>query len=265
MEEKEIKHVNIHRHSEGSFFEKQDIIMVEEPLQISTAIQGKSPQSLSITMRSPGNDAQLALGFLYNEGIIQIGEKVTFKELPTGQINVFLSQQVDLKSPERNFYMTSSCGVCGKSSIDSLKIHAAPKKLNKKLNYKLIDQLYELMDRNQHAFNMTGGCHGAGVFTYDGENITVMEDVGRHNAVDKCAGELFLNNLLNQDEYILCLSGRSCFELIQKAIRMNCTTVIAIGAATSLAIETAKEFNITLIGFYKHYHFNIYTCKERII
>lgn len=265
MEDKLIKLINLNRYSEDSFFSKQDLIMVEEPLQINTVNMDGKVQPLSITMRTPGNDEELAIGFLFNESIIDIDDQATSEINWLGEVNVHLNKPKDTQTHARNFYMTSSCGVCGKSSIDALKINASTKEIKQQLNHTIISQFYELMNQQQAAFQSTGGCHGAGVFTYDGELVTLMEDVGRHNAVDKCAGFLYKNNLLEKNEYIMCLSGRSCFELIQKGVRMNCTTIISIGAATSLAVDTAKEFGITLIGFYKPYNFNIYTYKERII
>ena len=265
MEDKVIKQITVHRYSEDSFFDKQDLIMIEEPLQINSVNKNGIVQPLSITMRTPGNDEELALGFMYNESIINI-EDQAFSEINSkGEVNVHFNLPKDTQTHARNFYMTSSCGVCGKSSIDALKINASSKEINQQLNHSTISRLYEKMSLHQSAFKSTGGCHGAGIFTYEGELVTLMEDVGRHNAVDKCAGYMYQNDLLEKNEYIMCLSGRSCYELIQKAVRMNCTTIISIGAATSLAVDTAMEFGITLIGFYKPYNFNIYTYKERII
>jgi len=251
--------------SEHKFFDDQ--VMIEEPLQINTIEISGAKKPSSITMRSPGHDADLALGFMYNEGMINHSQDILKTEEKYGEVDVYFSEHFESKSllKERNFYITSSCGVCGKSSIEELKIHADKKPVNAKLNSSLISKMYQIMSDSQTAFNATGGCHGAGVFDYEGNLVILREDVGRHNAVDKCGGYLFKNDRISNHEYILCLSGRSCYELIQKAIRMNCSTIISIGAATSLAIETAKEFNISLIGFYKKDSLNIYAVKERIV
>ena len=144
-------------------------------------------------------------------------------------------------------------------------MHSEPKKINKLFSPDIIIGLYEEIRLKQKSFKLTGGSHSAAVFNYEGEMIVLREDVGRHNAVDKCAGYLYKNGLLESNEYILCLSGRSCYELIQKAVRMNCTTIISIGAATSLAIETAFQFNVTLIGFFKDTSYNIYNGQERLL
>lgn len=243
-----------------------DTIMIEEPLQINTidAINGKKPSS--ITMRSPGHDSELALGFMYGEGMIDSKAAIEKVIVSDGQTDVYFKEdhQSKIKS-ERNFYITSSCGVCGKSSIEELKIHSGKKEVVKTFDPKKIENLYTQMQSAQSSFVMTGGCHGAAIFDYEGNLIVCREDVGRHNAVDKCAGYLFNNELISENEYILCLSGRSCYELIQKALRINCTIVISIGAATSLAVQTAAEFNITLMGFYRPDRYNVYSGGDRVM
>ena len=242
-----------------------DTVMKESPLQINTIDHKNGKKASSITMRSPGNDAELAVGFMYGEGMIRHPSEIEKVETEEGIANVFFKgTHLPLTKTERNFYITSSCGVCGKSSIEELMIHGEPMKILKKIDPHKIQQFYVIMQEHQAAFKATGGCHGAAVFNYSGELVVSREDVGRHNAVDKCSGYLFNNELIQKDEYILCLSGRSCYELIQKAIRINCSTVISIGAATTLAIETAKAFNITLIGFFRSDSSNVYSIAERI-
>lgn len=244
-----------------------DFVMIEEPLQINTVNHLSEKKPASITMRTPGNDLELAIGFMYNEGILNHKNDLIRSHENFGEVDLYFSKNVQA-SPmdiERNFYITSSCGVCGKSSIEALQIHSEKKVINKKLSIDAIKNMYSQLKSGQSAFNETGGCHSAGLFDHAGNMIVMREDVGRHNAVDKCAGFLFQNTEIGLDEYVLCLSGRSCYELIQKGIRMNCSIIISIGAATSLAVETAREFNITLIGFYKGQTFNIYNGIERLI
>lgn len=251
--------------SEEVAFSKQDVVMIEEPLQINTLSTDGKISQLSITMRTPGNDAELALGFIYNEGLVQLDDSVSVINQSGNIILIKMGSNFQGQTSKRNFFMTSSCGVCGKSGLDDLTINAPARKIGKVLDHRLISNMYDQLKKAQTAFKETGGCHGAGVFDYNGEEIVIREDVGRHNAVDKCAGFLWMKELMEKDEYVLCLSGRGCYELIQKAIRMNCSTVICIGAVTSLAINTARDFGITLIGFFRPYNFNIYTYKERII
>ncbi|MBK7739551.1 MAG: formate dehydrogenase accessory sulfurtransferase FdhD [Saprospiraceae bacterium] len=265
MEEKLIIPVNIERLSEDMVFSKQDVVMIEQPLQMDALGPEGNMSRISITMRTPGHDAELALGFLFNEGLLQTGDAASVANHTDNNILIKMNHNIQGQASKRNFLMTSSCGVCGKSELNDLKINAPVRKIVHTLDHRNISSMYEWLKKEQKAFAETGGCHGAGVFDYEGHMITGREDVGRHNAVDKCAGYLWENNLLEKEEYVLCLSGRGCYELIQKAIRMNCTTVICIGAVTSLAIETAHQYGITLIGFFKPYNFNIYTYKERII
>jgi len=265
MENKLTRVEHIVRIRSGNPFVIEDEVMIEEPLQISVIDKNGIPSPLSITMRTPGHDVLLAIGFMYNEGMIDLQDQITETRLSPGEVGIRLEKPVAAGFASRNFYMTSSCGVCGKSSIDALKVHAPVRAFNKKLHTGHISRMYHTMSAMQKAFSLTGGCHGAGVFDYNGDPVAVFEDVGRHNAVDKCTGHLLMEKKLENDEYILCLSGRSCYELIQKAVRINCTTVISIGAPTSLAIETAKAFNLSLIGFYKPENFNIYTGRERIV
>lgn len=265
MENKLTKVERILRVRSGDAVMMADEVMIEEPLQISVINKDDIPSPLSITMRTPGHDVLLAVGFMYNEGMIDLQDQITETRLSPGEVGIRLEKPLTPEFSSRNFYMTSSCGVCGKSSIDALKVHAPVRTFNKKLHAGHISRMYHAMSAMQKAFSRTGGCHGAGIFDYNGDPVAVFEDVGRHNAVDKCTGHLLMEKRLENDEYILCLSGRSCYELIQKAVRINCTTVISIGAPTSLAIETAKAFNLSLIGFYKPENFNIYTGGERIV
>ena len=267
MNKTEVISLNINKFSEAMTSSEIDLVMIEEPLQINIVNHLSEKKPSSITMRTPGHDTELAIGFMFNEGIINHRNDLLKSSELNGQVDLYLGPDVNTNSNEieRNFYITSSCGVCGKSSIDALQIHAEKKPYNKKMAISNIKKMYDQMKASQSSFIQTGGCHGAGIFDFQGNLIVMREDVGRHNAVDKCAGFLFENSHPTDQEYVLCLSGRSCYELIQKGIRMNCSIIISIGAATSLAVETAKEFNITLIGFYKDRSFNIYNGTERLI
>jgi FdhD protein len=249
--------------------EQNDSAAVEEPLEISI-VYGKerTKKTISITMRTPGNDEELAAGFLFTEGITQNFNSIEdFKKgLNTVTIIFKHDAELNLKSADRNFYMTSSCGVCGKSSIDSVrtnsnyKIEFSPMKITKETILSLSDALR----KNQNIFDVTGGLHASGLFTNDGEFIILKEDVGRHNALDKLAGYALQNNLIPLSSNILLLSGRASFELIQKSVMLGIPFVCAVGAPSSLAIELAQENKITLIGFLRDNRFNIYTYPERI-
>lgn len=267
MDKAEVISLKINKFSEEITSSIIDVVMIEEPLQINTVTSRSEKKPSSITMRTPGHDTELAIGFMYNEGIINHKSDIINSIEANGQVDLYLGPNVNTSTNdiERNFYITSSCGVCGKSSIDALQIHADKIPLNKKMDVATIKNMYDQMKSGQSSFIQTGGCHGAGIFDHEGNLIVMREDVGRHNAVDKCAGFLFQNIENLNEEYVLCLSGRSCYELIQKGVRMNCSIIISIGAATSLAVETAREFNVTLIGFYKNSSFNIYSGAERLI
>lgn len=248
-----------------------DSLAVEEPLEIRLAYWEslkKNLRNISVTMRTPGNDAELAVGFLFTEGIID--ENSIENILPfvcgNGQANTIT---VELKSDfepflngvERNFYTTSSCGVCGKSSIESIKTVSKfnlPKLGEIKINFKLIYNLPVLLRKHQMLFSATGGLHASALFNMEGELLYLREDVGRHNALDKLIGKAISEGVLPLKDHILLLSGRASFELIQKAAMAGIRFVAAIGAPSSLAVKLAKDFNITLIGFLREESFNLY-------
>jgi FdhD protein len=218
-------------------------------------------------MRTPGNDEELAAGFLFTEGIIKDNCIDSFsKGMNTVTAHIKDDTQLNLKSSERNFYMTSSCGVCGKSSIDSVKTNSLFKiELSKNIVYKnIILKLPEILREHQSIFDSTGGLHASGLFDFNGNFIALKEDVGRHNALDKLAGYALQKNLIPLSNNILLLSGRASFELIQKTLMIGIPVVCAVGAPSSLAIDLAKENNITLIGFLRENRFNIYTYPKRI-
>ncbi len=255
--------------NENQASEQTDTAAIEEPLEISIIYGAeKIKKTISITMRTPGNDEELAAGFLFTEGIINNDNSIESfsKGLNTITVTLNESVEINLKSSDRNFYMTSSCGVCGKTSIDSVKTNSQYKiNLSKNIvSKKNILALPETLRKNQNIFDTTGGLHASGLFDLHGNFIALREDVGRHNALDKLAGYALQNKLIPLSEYILLLSGRASFELIQKALMIGIPIVCAIGAPSSLAIDLAKENNITLIGFLRENRFNIYTYTERI-
>jgi FdhD protein len=263
-----------------------DVLAVEEPLEIRLGIPGSGHRAISITMRTPGEDGELAAGFLFTEGIVQrpdqikqirhcglkIGKGTSAVDraaaLNSNTIRVDLNDavDVDLKRLERHFYTTSSCGVCGKSSIDALRSTA--KKLadpeHPKLESDLIQTLPEKLRLSQDVFAQTGGLHASALFSIDGELEILREDVGRHNALDKVIGSKFLAGELPLSDRLLLVSGRTSFELVQKALMAGIPIMVAVGAPSSLAVELAEEFGMTVIGFARGESFNVYTGKSRL-
>jgi len=256
-----------------------DLLAVEEPLEIRLGFSenGKfTHKAVSITMRTPSNDPELAAGFLFTEGILQSKNQIkSIKhcgKFPNNQNTIRLDLAdnvgVDFKRLERNFYTTSSCGVCGKSSLEALTIAGAKEILRsgfQKVSAEIVHTLPAALRKNQTVFDETGGLHAAALFDFSGNLIDLKEDVGRHNAVDKLIGKQFLSDNLPLDGKILFLSGRASFELVQKAVMAQIPVICAVGAPSSLAVEAAREFNLTLLGFVRENRFNIYSGNERII
>ena len=271
MDEKQ-QHIALQRFENGILTQTNDAVSVEEPLEIRVEfgpMDNRKVQSLSITMRTPGNDAELAAGFLFTEGIIHKKEDVlsakhvqTLPGVSSNYIQVSLSPDLAFNPTQlqRNFYTTSSCGVCGKSSLDSVKTQM-PEKSGKSmpaLSPELILSLPKILREKQETFESTGGLHASGLFDTQGNLLLLLEDVGRHNALDKLIGRALMSGNTPLDEHILLLSGRASFELMQKAGMAGIPIVCAVGAPSSLAVECAKEFGITLIGFLRENRFNIY-------
>lgn len=247
-----------------------DNIAVESPLEIRVNKFGERPvHALSVTMRTPGNDRELALGFLFTEGIIKSRDQITsINEEQENTIRLTLSQSVvfDPEKLQRHFYMSSSCGVCGKSSIEAIEVHI-PNKMKPLNNQISADYLYKLPEKVrqfQDTFNKTGGLHAAALFDSKGELIILREDVGRHNAMDKLVGYCLEANLLPLGEHVIFLSGRASFELIQKSLLAGASVVAAVGAPSSLAIALASRYNQTLIGFLKSDSLNLYSGRQNI-
>ena len=261
--------------------EVQEHVSVEEPLEMSLKFKKDDRwniENISITMRTPGNDEDLVSGFLYNEKIIEnINEieKVEKKGEIVGDYNlqnkievtINNTKNLNIRKIKKNFITNSSCGVCGKTSLDSIEVL----KKNKidlsfpKINYNIILKSPEFLQNNQLEFSKTGGIHASALIDGKGEVIAIREDVGRHNALDKLIGHVLKNKIIKPENQFIACSGRLNFELVQKALMSNIGLMVGVGAPTSLAIDLAKRFNMTLVGFVKQDSFNIYSNKERII
>lgn len=255
-----------------------DAVAVEEPLEIRLGRNedGRlTHRPVSITMRTPGDDFELAAGFLFTEGILQSRAQVQQihhcgkgKGLTnTLRVDLVAGVTVDVQRLERNFYTTSSCGVCGKTSIEALATGAVPVSPPPgfTVDARMIDALPARLQAQQHTFLSTGGLHASALFTREGELLALREDVGRHNALDKLVGARFLADALPANDTILFLSGRASFELLQKAVMAGIPIVCAVGAPSSLAIAAAREFGVTLLGFVRGERFNAYTGEERLV
>ncbi len=254
-----------------------DLVAIEEPLERLGigSLNQREQFSLSVTMRTPGHDKELAIGFLFTEGIISdISEvnsieycKTVKPEEEENVIRIELSPKVkvDEEKLSRHFYTSSSCGVCGKSSIDAIRVKIPDVKARfTKVGASLVCKLPDVLKQAQKVFKHTGGLHACGLFEADGTLIRLREDVGRHNAVDKLIGSLLIEKKMPVTNKILMLSGRISFELVQKAARAGIQFIAAIGAPSSLAIAMAKKHHITMVGFLKNSSFNIYSGEERI-
>jgi len=258
-----------------------DLISIEEPLEISLKYKNQDSwetNSLSITMRTPGHDKDLVRGFLFNEQIIEnlndieniesFGDKVGQYNIQN-KILVTLSnsKNINISKIKKDFLTNSSCGVCGKSSLDALEIIKKDKtpKSNPKLSKEVIINSPSVLRKNQSEFAKTGGIHASGLFLSNGKLISLREDVGRHNALDKLIGDSLINNRLRPNDQFITCSGRLNFELVQKILMTNIGLMIGVGAPTSLAIDLANRFDMTLVGFVKEDSFNIYTNNQKVI
>jgi FdhD protein len=278
-----ISPVNIIKVTLDDSIEKSDLVVVEEPLEIRLgygSMDNRQQRSVSVTMRTPTHDFELALGFLYSEGIITSYNQILSikycvdagKQATENIVRVELKPEVifNAQSLQRNFYATSSCGVCGKASIeaiDSMICDLPKQKLEQnalKVSKEYIINLPKSLAQHQKVFEYTGGLHAAALFNEFGNIILLREDIGRHNALDKLIGNALTQDLLPLNNKVLLMSSRASFELIQKAVMANISIIVTIGAPSSLAIQTAEQFGVTLIGFLRDDRFNIYAGKERI-
>tara|TARA_B100000214_G_scaffold190100_1_gene137325 strand:- start:773 stop:1609 length:837 start_codon:yes stop_codon:yes gene_type:complete len=272
---------NISKFDNNNLSEIKDFISIEEPLQMDLKFKKGNDWSInniSITMRTPGNDEDLISGFLFNEKIIdnifdiekieKIGDPVgDFNIQNTIQATIKNSKNIEIDKLKRNFLTNSSCGVCGKTSLDTVEIVKNEKlKLDyPKIKKDIILKSPELLMSKQSEFSKTGGIHASSLIDLNGKVIVTREDVGRHNALDKLIGFAQKNKLVDNHSQFIACSGRLNFELVQKGLMSNIAVMAGVGAPTSLAIDLAKRFNMTLIGFVKKTSFNIYTNKNRII
>ena len=270
-----VRHIKITRVNEKGILETNDQLAVEEPLEIQMmygSAGNRITKIISVTMRTPGNDEELATGFLFTEGIINNKNQVTKIQSDREDGNKVMVILCDttvphLQTADRNFYTTSSCGVCGKSGIDAIKTVSmyAQQEDTMKVSATVFYRLPIALKKQQELFASTGGLHASSLFDVDGNLLLLREDVGRHNALDKVIGACFFNNHLPLDNTILLLSGRASFELIQKASMAGIKIIASIGAPSSLALQAAEEFGITLIGFLGKEKFNIYSAGHRIV
>ncbi len=268
----QIKNINIRTYEKENAIDRTDHIAIEDPLEIQLRHPKYNmgiPRAISITMRTPGADVDLALGFLFTERIIDYKNQVVqVRQSSTNAVWVLVHEDVQIKelSLERNFYTTSSCGVCGKASIDAIRMNSMYTITSDGWTIS-VSQLYSLQKHlleQQSVFGKTGGIHAAALFDSQLNILQLREDVGRHNALDKLIGHYFQHDKLPLSQHIVFLSGRASFELLQKAGMAGIPIVVAVGAPSSLAVEVAQEMGVTLIGFLKEGSFNVYTHGERI-
>jgi FdhD protein len=250
---------------------RADAIAVEEPLEIRLRKDGAEDRAISITMRTPGNDSELALGFLHGEGLISApGDVLDVRPCgPSGnvvRVTVRADLPLDLDRLNRNFYTTSSCGVCGKASIEAVTASAGIRRVASELVVResVLRMLPDTLRASQAGFAETGGMHAVGLFKTEGELVASREDVGRHNAMDKLVGVALQANELPWRERIVLLSGRASFELIQKAMMAGAPLVAAIGAPSTLAVEMAESAGITLVAFLRSGGCNVYCHPARV-
>ncbi len=272
--------LRVTRYRDGARERERDTLVVEEPLEIRlswvrTEDGRRRTEPLAVTMRTPGEDFELVAGFLHGEGVVTMPEEIlelTYcrsgegeQEYNTVEARLRPGVAFDMDALRRNFYATSSCGVCGKASLDAVGamgcrvLSAGPM-----FEASLLPTLPDRLRSRQDAFDRTGGLHAAGLFDTTGECLGVREDVGRHNAVDKVLGEAFLAHELPASEALLVVSGRASFELVQKAVMAGVPALVAVGAPSTLAVDLAKRFGQTLVGFARDGGFNVYTGEERV-
>jgi FdhD protein len=268
--------VQIHVVEGGTTRPRSDRVATEEPMEVRL-LAGAETRTLAVTMRTPGNDFELAAGFLFAEGIVgdkrDIGaisycvDQDVDEEQRFNIVNVRLTSDLlpDLRTLERNFFTSSACGVCGKESLDALELRGkVPAPTGLTVESALITELPEKLRAAQGLFDKTGGLHGAAVFDATGALVAAREDVGRHNAVDKVVGHALLEGELPLDRHLLMVSGRTSYEIMQKALAAGIPIVCGVSAPSSLAVELARRFEMTLIGFLRGDRFNIYAGEERV-
>ena len=272
--------VNVHEVSRGDRAERADSLVVEEPMEIRIAhgpAHERTQRSVSVTMRTPGQDFELAIGFLFTEGLIQSAQDVSSVDFcgppapgrdQSNIVKVELNPRVEVDAVrlQRNFFSTSSCGICGKASLEALNFDGVPipTPSHPAVTPGVIEALPDQLRATQQLFEHTGGLHAAGLFDAQGQLVEAREDVGRHNALDKLVGARLIKNALPARDQLLVVSGRSSFEIMQKTLMAGIPIVVAVGAPSSLAVDLAERFNMTLIGFARGHRFNIYAGAQRV-
>jgi FdhD protein len=258
---------------QGVRSERPDTLATEEPLEIRVGGPAQEAAQVAVTMRTPGGDFELAAGFLFTEGLIGPGdvERVAYcddlddHEQRLNVVTVTLRRPFDAEALRRNFYATSSCGVCGKAALDDIEVRCAPVEDDTRVSFDALVGLPDALRARQRVFDRTGGLHAAGLFTTNGELVGLREDVGRHNAVDKVVGERVLAGRLPLHGHVLQVSGRASFEIVQKAAVAGIPVVSAVSAPSSLAVEAGERFGLTIVGFVRDGGCNVYTHAERIV
>jgi FdhD protein len=257
----------------GVSFERTDRVAAEEPMEIRAGGPGQEPAGVAVTMRTPGNDFELAAGFLFTEGLVAGGHEiasVAYCELPAEEqqynvVTVRLTRPFDPEALKRNFFATSSCGICGKASMDQLEIRCEHLGAGTTVRAETLVGLPNALREAQRIFEQTGGLHAAGLFDTEGTLVSLREDVGRHNALDKLVGEALLQNTVPLADRVVMVSGRVSFELVQKAAVAGVPVICAVSAPSSLAVETAERLGMTVVGFLRDGGFNVYSGAERIL
>lgn len=262
------------RHSCGTRECLMDVVAVEEPLEILLSYSFKDArrtESAAVTMRTPGNEAELALGFLLSEGIItEIGDVAEVRTLGSGNVNevlIELQPNVDVESwhLRRATLLSSACGLCGKRTRESIPVSKNEIEVDFRISAETLYRLPPLLRERQEGFNASGGLHAAALVQSNGAISAVFEDIGRHNALDKLVGYCMQRREIPLSRQVLLLSSRGSFELVQKAVAAGCGILATVGAPSSLAVEFATEQNVTLIGFLRDKHFNVYSGESRVI
>ena len=256
----------------GVSSERTDTLVTEEPLEIRVQGPDQEQVQVAVTMRTPGGDFDLAAGFLYTEGLIEPGEvrRVAYCDNLPGEdqrynvVSVMLGRRFEADRLRRNFYANSSCGVCGKAALEDVEVRCGPVGPGPEVALDVLLSLPDRLRAAQRMFERTGGLHAAGLFTAAGEPESIHEDVGRHNAVDKVIGERYLAGAVPVADRVLQVSGRASFEIVQKAAVAGISVVSAVSAPSSLAVEAAERFGMTLVGFVREGRCNVYAHPERV-
>jgi FdhD protein len=259
--------------NDGVRTERPDTLATEEPMEIRAGGPGQEAAQVAVTMRTPGGDYELAVGFLFTEGLIAPGDvrRVAYCDDLDDEaqrfnvVTVTLERPFDAAALRRNFFATSSCGICGKAALDDVAVRCPPVAEGPQVRAEVLIGLPEALRAKQKVFDRTGGLHAAGLFTAEGELVTLREDVGRHNAVDKVIGEQMLAGRVPLMDHVLQVSGRASFEIVQKAAVAGIPIVSAVSAPTSLAVEAGERLGMTIVGFVRDGRCNVYAGAERVL